>query len=669
MTVENSSAYKLLLIDDDEVDVMTFQRTLRKVDVPHQLTIAYNAAEALAAIANQSFDCIFLDYLLPGIDGLQLLVKLRDMSITTPVAVMTSQGDEKIAVEMIKNGAFDYFTKSEINPDKISKVVISAVRLSDAEKQRIIAEKTIIENNNRLNAILESTRNLIYAFDKNFKLIAFNSSFKENLEHLARINSAVKSDIHLNDLPLSEDRKKTLIKNIERSLLGEQFTVLEQVSFSNDPDKGKPWYETTFNPILESNTQVSGVAIYSQDVTENKKIEEDLLQAKNDAIAAAQAKSEFLSNMSHEIRTPMNAIIGLTELLLEETFEGTNLENIKSIKYSADNLLVIINDILDFSKIEAGKVTFENIDFDLRQRMTELRKTFEHRTKEKGIDFKIEVQDAIPAVIKGDPFRLNQILFNLVGNAIKFTSEGLIKVSVNILVQKENLLTLQFAVQDSGIGIPESAQAKIFESFTQANTDTSRKYGGTGLGLAITKNLVQLQGGEISLKSVVGQGTTFYATINYSIGNLDNLEEKQSKQDQPSDLSALKILLVEDNLMNQFVAKQFFKKWKNDIIVANHGAEAISILIERGDIDIVLMDLQMPEMSGFQAAELIRAQNSAVKNPSIPIIALSADAFLETRRKVIDAGMNDYVTKPFNPEELYSKIVKFTQPSALKTTN
>ena len=178
MTVENSSGYKILLIDDDEVDVKTFQRTLGKVDMPHQLTIAYNAAEALAAIANQSFDCIFLDYLLPGIDGLQLLVKLREMSISTPVAVMTSQGDEKIAVEMIKNGAFDYFTKSEINPDKISKVIFSAVRLSDANKQRIIAEKTIIENNNRLNAILESTRNLIYAFDKNFKLIAFNSSFK-----------------------------------------------------------------------------------------------------------------------------------------------------------------------------------------------------------------------------------------------------------------------------------------------------------------------------------------------------------------------------------------------------------------------------------------------------------------------------------------------------------
>jgi len=661
----DAHVYQLLLIDDDEVDVITFQRAIKKADLANQVDICYNASEALSQLGTKTYDCIFLDYLLPGTDGLQLLRKLRDMNINTPVAVMTSQGDEKIAVEMIKNGAFDYFTKNEINPDKLSKVVFSAVRLWDAERQRQIAEKQILENNSRLNAILESTRNLIYAFDRNFNLISFNSSFKENIEHLLRLSGFVKADINLADIPLNKERKEDLIAHIERCLLGEQFTILQQLSFSNIRDAETPWYETTFNPIVNDLGEVDGVAIYSQDVTEKKKIEQDLLKAKNEAIAAAQTKSEFLSNMSHEIRTPMNAIIGLTELLLEEEFEAPILENVKSIKYSADNLLVIINDILDFSKIEAGKVTFENIDFDIRHRMAELRKTFEHRTKEKGINFSITIEEAVPEIIKGDPFRLNQILFNLVGNAIKFTSEGQISVDVTIGSKKDDKINLKIAVADSGIGIPLSQQSKIFESFTQANTDTTRKYGGTGLGLAITKNLVQLQNGVISISSEVGKGTTFTVEIPYTLGEIKNIEENNKKVTTLADLSSLNILLVEDNIMNQFVAKQFFKKWKNELIIANHGAEAITILAAREDIDLVLMDLQMPEMSGFEAAAVIRGTNTVVKNPNIPIIALSADAFLETRRKVIEAGMNDYVTKPFKPEELYSKIVKYTQKISL----
>ncbi|MES2656037.1 MAG: response regulator [Bacteroidota bacterium] len=641
------SNYKILLVDDDDVDIISFERAIKKTGLSYTLDICKNASETLIKITRNNYDCIFLDYLLPGFDGLELLKKIREFNVLTPIAVMTSQGDEKLAVQMIKNGAFDYFPKAEISPDYIEKVVLNGVRIGEIEQQRLKAEQAIKENNSRLTAIVESTQNYIYALDKNLCFISFNSSFKNKVKADKNIDIQIGQHIDkiIDDIEI--------LQHFKECLKGESITTIEEPSISDE----YTCLETTYNPI-KIEGEVTGVAIFSKDITENKKFQKELLQARNDAINSAKAKTEFLSNMSHEIRTPMNAIMGLTELLLEENLQGTILENLKSIRYSADNLLVIINDILDFSKIEAGKITFENIEFDIRERMSELYKTFEYRSKEKDLNFVISIDEAIPNILKGDPYRLNQILFNLVGNAIKFTSKGSITVNVNLLSNKQDKALVAFTVSDTGIGIPEHKHSKIFESFTQAYTDTTRKFGGTGLGLAITKNLTLLQNGNINIKSRVGQGTTFSVELPFEISKLKALKKEELKE-EVYDLSRYKILIVEDNVMNQFVAKQFFKRWNTDVEIANNGVEAIEILSTRDDFHLVLMDLQMPEMSGFQAAEMIRAPNTTVKNSNIPIIALSADAFSETRKKVIEANMNDFVTKPFNPEELYQKVLKY----------
>jgi PAS domain S-box-containing protein len=639
--------YTILLVDDDDVDIMSFERAIKKTGLKYNLHVCKNASETLISITRNQYDCIFLDYLLPGFDGLELLKKIREFNVLTPIAVMTSQGDEKLAVQMIKNGAFDYFPKAEISPDYIEKVILNGLRIGEIEAQRLKAELAIKENNSRLTAIIESTQNYIYALDKKLCFISFNSSFKNKVKLDKNIDIQIGQHIE----EIVDDRE--ILYHYRQCLAGESTTSIEEYQLNNN----YTCLETTYNPI-KIEGEVTGVAIFSKDITENKKFQKELLQARNDAINSAKAKTDFLSNMSHEIRTPMNAIMGLTELLLEEDLQGTIQENLKSIRYSADNLLVIINDILDFSKIEAGKITFESIEFDIRERMSELYKTFEYRSKEKGLDFIITMDEAIPNILKGDPYRLNQILFNLVGNAIKFTSKGSITIDINLLSSKADQALVAFTVTDTGIGIPEHKHSKIFESFTQAYTDTTRKFGGTGLGLAITKNLTLLQNGNINIKSRVGQGTTFSVELPFEISKLKEIKKEVEKQ-EIYDLSKYKILVVEDNVMNQFVAKQFFKRWNTDVVIANNGVEAIEILSTRDDFSLVLMDLQMPEMSGFQAAEMIRAPNTTVKNSDIPIIALSADAFSETRKKVIEANMNDFVTKPFNPEELYQKVLKY----------
>lgn len=639
--------YTILLVDDDDVDIMSFERAIKKTGLKYNLHVCKNASETLISITRNQYDCIFLDYLLPGFDGLELLKKIREFNVLTPIAVMTSQGDEKLAVQMIKNGAFDYFPKAEISPDYIEKVILNGLRIGEIEAQRLKAELAIKENNSRLTAIIESTQNYIYALDKKLCFISFNSSFKNKVKLDKNIDIQIGQHIE----EIVDD--KEILYHYRQCLAGESTTSIEEYQLNNN----YTCLETTYNPI-KIEGEVTGVAIFSKDITENKKFQKELLQARNDAINSAKAKTDFLSNMSHEIRTPMNAIMGLTELLLEEDLQGTIQENLKSIRYSADNLLVIINDILDFSKIEAGKITFESIEFDIRERMSELYKTFEYRSKEKGLDFIITMDEAVPNILKGDPYRLNQILFNLVGNAIKFTSKGSITIDINLLSTKADQALVAFTVTDTGIGIPEHKHSKIFESFTQAYTDTTRKFGGTGLGLAITKNLTLLQNGNINIKSRVGQGTTFSVELPFEISKLKEIKKEVEKQ-EIYDLSKYKILVVEDNVMNQFVAKQFFKRWNTDVVIANNGVEAIEILSTRDDFSLVLMDLQMPEMSGFQAAEMIRAPNTTVKNSDIPIIALSADAFSETRKKVIEANMNDFVTKPFNPEELYQKVLKY----------
>jgi len=395
------------------------------------------------------------------------------------------------------------------------------------------------------------------------------------------------------------------------------------------------------------------------DITKQKLIDKLLEESKSKAEIAKEiaenaviAKQQFLSNMSHEIRTPMNAILGFTKILLKADFTPKQKEYLNAIKTSSDGLLMLINDILDLAKVDAGKMTFEETSFKIEFSIATMHQVFDLKLKEKNLELIKEYDNKIPEVLLGDAARLHQILLNLLGNAIKFTAKGKITVAVRLLHEDKKKATIEFAITDTGTGIEEDKLESIFENFQQATSSTSSTFGGTGLGLAICKQLVEKQGGSISVKSKVDVGSTFSFTLSFQKTNEENKKES-GELEWDKEIKHIKILVVEDVKLNQLLMKIILDDFKFEYDIAENGKIAIEKL-QSNTYDIILMDLQMPEMNGFEATKYIRKTMKL----KIPIIALTADVTTVDVEKCKAAGMNDYVSKPLDERILHSKIIE-----------
>jgi signal transduction histidine kinase len=403
----------------------------------------------------------------------------------------------------------------------------------------------------------------------------------------------------------------------------------------------------------EENILITIIAYLAKQIRKRQETEAELIRAKEQAEDGARAKSDFLSVMSHEIRTPLNAIIGIAHLLLQDQLLPSQLENLKALNISAENLLRLINDILDFGKIEEGKIVLAEKNTSLKQLAENIKTAHHIRAAERGNTINMIIDDALPQYVLGDETRLGQILHNLLSNAVKFTRNGVITLQISLQKIQADEATVYFSVTDTGVGIEKEKQELIFDRFTQASVDIAREFGGSGLGLAIVKRLAALYNSDIYLNSEVGRGSIFFFSIVFKKGNPE--AQPQQTATGKNDLSGIKVLLVEDVEFNIMVAKKMITNWNGAVDVAENGAIALN-KIRQTDYDIVLMDLQMPVMDGYNATQHIRNFNDV-----IPIIALTASASSDILQRTREFGMTDYLAKPFKPGELYEMIYKYSR--------
>ncbi|MFS4455617.1 ATP-binding protein [Maribacter sp. 2304DJ31-5] len=530
--------------------------------------------------------------------------------------------------------------------------------LEKSSQELYLANKQLVSKfdavSSRLAKVAENIKDVIFEIDLEGNWKYLNPAWEKLFGH--KIDDCLGKPFYqyLNTTK-GECLKKLLDANKDCSINSGFSNVIHTATATGE----KKWVDVSIKGIQTEKGVFEGYIGTIVDISNIKKTEFELVKAKEKAMSASKAKDDFLSTMSHEIRTPLNAVIGISHLLLMENPKPEQLENLQTLKYSSEHLLGLVNDILDFNKITSGALDLEETEFNMTHLLNSIQSIFNNKAKAKNIRFSIKKDNSLPEMLIGDSVRLSQILTNLVGNAIKFTEQGKVTLDLEIITETNDSCLLEVNVKDTGIGIPKEKQKKIFNSFAQANSDTTRKYGGTGLGLAICKQLLEIMGSDLKLESEKGKGATFSFVLQLKKGNstTSNIHEDDvvlEKIPANEGLNGVKVLIAEDNKINIMVIRKFLIKWGIDFEIAENGKIAVE-MAKNSLYDLVLMDLQMPVMNGFDSCKLIKESDDSM-NRDTPIYALSASTGADIKNEIKKYKMDGLICKPFDPDKLHQKL-------------
>ncbi len=647
--------------------------------------------KALTSVQADPPDLILLDIMMPGISGYEVCQKLKadEQTNNIPIIFISALDEVTDKVKGFSTGGIDYITKpfqidevlarvrTHLSLRKLQKRLEKKnTRLQKEIAERKQMEKVLRRNEQKYRLLAENASDVIWSRDPEMRFTFVSPS----LERLLGYKPEELDDLALQDL-LARFSLDDMLNITDESRTDETYDYETSESLRFDQElKHKNgstiWADTVLTYIYDNNSELTGFLGVVRNITERKKAEEkqkkyarELETAKKQAETASRAKSEFLANMSHEIRTPMNAILGFSEILLNKIEDPVHKNYLKSIYSSGKTLLALINDILDLSKIEAGKLEIQPEPVNLKRVLNEIELIFSHKFQEKGIEFILDISEQMPEAMILDEVRIRQILLNLIGNAVKFTSRGYVKLSAYCTARTgefsdpaEQALKIPdksdivFEVEDTGIGIPQDQQELIFENFRQQDGQKARKYGGTGLGLTITKKLAEIMNGDISVKSEAARGSTFKIVL-FDVEIIEHLDFDMisSEQDEIDvEFEPAEIMIVDDIDNNRYLIKEYLGNRKFVMLEADSGEFAIKLL-EKEKPDLILMDLKMPGKSGYEVTDFIKKDDN-LKN--IPVIALTASAMKHVEEKV-DKLFNGYLRKPINEKQLLSELKRF----------